>query len=37
MLFKNSEKKLSAFVVPVFEIKKTGEIPNNKKELLEKV
>ena len=37
MLFENSEKKLSAFVVPVFEIKKDGEVPNNKQELLEKV
>jgi len=37
MLFENSEKKLSAFVVPVFEIKKDGEVPNNKQELLEKL
>ena len=37
MLFKNTEKDLAAFVVPVFEVRIDDEVPKDKQELLKKV
>jgi len=36
MLFKNTEKDLAAFVVPVFEVRIDDEVPKDKQELLKK-
>jgi len=37
MLFKNTEKDLAAFVVPVFEVRIDDEVPKDKQELLKKL